>query len=120
VCVCFFSFHELLNQILCVFLILLMCATCPSYLRTIFALYTELCLSCLCAVNIDIMCFWRRKIHVMWWVVLSQLCTEKVNVQEGALKTTVTEETDVAREVRLRQCVHWIVATAVQYQNVSK
>jgi len=38
--------------------------------------------------------------------VLITLCAEKVNMEEGIPKTTVTEVTDVAREVRLRHCVH--------------
>jgi hypothetical protein len=39
---------------------------------------------------------------VIWWVVLILLCTEKVNMEEGTLNATVTEGTDVVREVRLR------------------
>jgi len=42
---------------------------------------------------------------VIWWTVLIPLCTEKVNMEEGIPKTTVTKGTDVAREVRLRHCV---------------
>jgi len=43
---------------------------------------------------------------VIWWTVLIPLCTEKINMEEGIPKTTVTKGTDVAREVRLRHCVH--------------
>jgi hypothetical protein len=38
--------------------------------------------------------------------VLIPLCAEKGNMKEGIPKATVTEVTDVAREVRLRHCVH--------------
>jgi hypothetical protein len=34
------------------------------------------------------------------------LCAEKANMQKGTPNTTVTEETYLAREVRLRHCVH--------------
>lgn len=38
--------------------------------------------------------------------MLIPICTEKENMQKETSKTTVTEENDVAREVRLRHCVH--------------
>jgi len=38
--------------------------------------------------------------------VLIPLCAEKVSMEEGIPKTTVTKVTDVASEVRLRHCVY--------------
>jgi hypothetical protein len=35
-------------------------------------------------------------------------------MEEGIPNTTVVEGTDLAREVRLRHCVHWTVAMAIQ------
>jgi hypothetical protein len=43
---------------------------------------------------------------VIWWTVLIPLFTEEVNMEEGIPNTTVVEGTDLAREVRLRHCVH--------------
>lgn len=104
------------NQILCAFLIFLKCATRPSYLRTIFILYSDLCLCLPCAKILlsDMIWFKWRTSHVIWWTVLIPLCTEKINMEEGIPKTTVTKGTDVAREVRLRHCVHWTAAMALQ------